>query len=454
MEVIFDSLAEQKKVLAELVSALRSAESLIAAAQAARDGLLALASHLAHEIAESEGGDDPSSLIPRTVATEIGAALRWSDRTVEHRMGEAARLIEDFPATYAAQSQGRISQSHTRIILEAGINISDPEARADYERDILAYAEQESPGRVRGFARRLAERHQEHTIAERHRIARGLRCVSLTPLEDGMASLGAVLPAVIAHGIYDRLSQMAHTLKVVRNQSEDGAAAADGAGITGTAESVRDSRNVDELRADLFAEMLLTATPEAHDAADAPLAAITARVEITVPVLTLIGAEGDTASATAELDGRQPIDPETARVLAAGAPGWDRVLTLPVTGTLLAVDRYRPSKELRRFLRARDERCRFPACTIRAAKCDIDHHHDAALGGRTEEENLAHLCRRHHVTKHQTPWGVRRLPGGLIEWTSPTGRVYIDRPPILNTVVFAPARSETDELAGSPPAPF
>ena len=35
----------------------------------------------------------------------------------------------------------------------------------------------------------------------------------------------------------------------------------------------------------------------------------------------------------------------------------------PHTGATLAVDRYRPSAELRRFLRVRDERCRFPGCT-------------------------------------------------------------------------------------------
>ncbi|MCR2678846.1 hypothetical protein NSP03_24390, partial [Salmonella enterica] len=58
----------------------------------------------------------------------------------------------------------------------------------------------------------------------------------------------------------------------------------------------------------------------------------------------------------AELDGMIPIDPATARRLAGAASGWDRVLTHPISGALLAVDRYRPSEDLRRHLRARDER--------------------------------------------------------------------------------------------------
>lgn len=58
------------------------------------------------------------------------------------------------------------------------------------------------------------------------------------------------------------------------------------------------------------------------------------------------------------------------------------------------------------------------------------------LGGSTAESNLGHLCRRHHVLKHHSPWAVEPLGGGLYAWTSPTGKVYIDRPPPQNTVTF------------------
>lgn len=435
MAVMFDSplpgRGEQRALLAELVGALESAERMVSAAAAARDGLLAIASHLAHEVAEAEGGDDPSSLVPRTVATEIAAALRMSDRTVEHRMGEALRLVEDFPRTYGAQSQGRIAPAHTRIILDEGAGISVPAAREAYESEVLAFAEAESPGRLRRFARRAAERFRERSIAERHGIARGLRRVSLVPLEDGMASLGAVLPAVVAHGIYDRLSQMAFAVKTANGRAAKGEAVASGVARL-------DERNVDELRADLLAEMLLTAVPAAHDSEDALLGEIAARVEVSVPVLTLMGEGEGIDRGAAELNGTQPIDTRTARILAGEASGWDRVLTHPVAGTFLGVDRYRPSEQLRRHLRARDQRCRFPGCTVRARHCDIDHNHDAALGGATEEKNLADFCRRHHVVKHQTPWRVRQLGGGLIEWASPTGRVYIDTPPPVNAVTFTP----------------
>ncbi|KAA9133847.1 HNH endonuclease [Microbacterium caowuchunii] len=64
-----------------------------------------------------------------------------------------------------------------------------------------------------------------------------------------------------------------------------------------------------------------------------------------------------------------------------------------------------------------------------AIRSDIDHTRDYADGGPTEAGNLAHLCRGHHTLKHATPWKVRQLPHGILEWTSPAGHTYTDHPP-------------------------
>ena len=101
---------------------------------------------------------------------------------------------------------------------------------------------------------------------------------------------------------------------------------------------------------------------------------------------------------------RDSIDTDTARILAGRATAWERVLTHPITGAILAVDHYRPNADLRRLLHARDSRCRFFACGLPPVTQDLDHTIDAAHGGATEEGNLGGLCRRHHILKHQTPW--------------------------------------------------
>lgn len=72
-----------------------------------------------------------------------------------------------------------------------------------------------------------------------------------------------------------------------------------------------------------------------------------------------------------------------------------------------------------------------------AHRCDVDHGHDYALGGSTNHRNLACFCRRHHTLKGETPWRVTHLPGGVLEWTSPGGKTYVDTPPPVS-VGFVP----------------
>jgi hypothetical protein len=95
---------------------------------------------------------------------------------------------------------------------------------------------------------------------------------------------------------------------------------------------------------------------------------------------------------------------------------------------VLAVDTYRPSEKLRNFLHARDNRCRFPGCTRDAARTEIDHTWDWDWGGKTEPGNLECLCKRHHRLKHHSAWKVRQTSPGVLEWTSPTGRITTDTP--------------------------
>jgi hypothetical protein len=127
------------------------------------------------------------------------------------------------------------------------------------------------------------------------------------------------------------------------------------------------------------------------------------------------------------LDGYGPIDAETARTLAGAASSFVRLLTHPVTGAVLDVDRtsYRVPADLRRWLQVRDETCRFPGCARAAIRCDLDHSEDwAGQRGTTAHDNLAHLCAAHHHLKHDTAWSLQHLADGVLEWTSLTGAHY------------------------------
>lgn len=453
MQALLDATDSQMATLADLTASLRAAEQTLSSMLAARDGLLALAARLAIDIAQQGDHADKGEMTTRAVAAEIGAAQRVGDRTIERRMSDAVWLIDRFPQVWQAQADGRITAGHVRVIVDAAAHLEDAAQRAAYTAEVLPIAEAESPNRLGRLARRLAERFQRRTVDERHQDARQHRHVRMRNCDDAMAELTLHAPAVLIHGIFDRVSEMAHR---VCEANADARSAATGTGemecargaafglsdehssAGSTGDRATDDRTVAQLRADLVAELLLTAVPTAHDGPDALLAHVSAQVEVTVPVLTLMDADGDAVDGAplppAELDGSCPIDIETARALAGAASGWERVLTHPISGALLAVDRYRPSQHLKRHLRARDRRCRFPGCGIAARKSDLDHTRAAAHGGETSVDNLAAFCRRHHMLKHHSPWHVRQLGGGLIEWTSPAGNVYLDDPPPQNTV--------------------
>ncbi|MEN2740530.1 DUF222 domain-containing protein [Microbacterium sp. X-17] len=366
----------------------------------------------------------------RSIAAELAAATRTSDRTTQARMGTAARLVGDFPATLAALREARISVGHVRAVLDAGTPITDPAARATFERVVLERAVTLSVGRTRAYATQVAERLNPATMTEQHRTARDDRSVWVTDRENGMSELGISGPTVLIRGIHDRLTEQAKTLR-----TETAAMLREAVTAGQPTEGLTDERTIDQLRADIATDLLLTGAPvidPTRDRSPGGLGAIRAHIQVTVPVTTLTGTTGSGA----DLDGRTPIDPDTARILAGNAPGWDRVLTHPITGTVLTVDRYTPSAEQRRHLVARDQHCRFPGCRTPAHRCDTDHTHDHAKGGKTEICNLACLCTRHHTLKHATTWKVRQLPDGILEWTSPTGRTYTDQPP--PRVVFTP----------------
>ncbi len=411
-DIVCDSIAR------ELADECTDARLALAQAEAAMARVFAKAARVGMQrVAELPSPTSREAELPfRALAAELGAAANMSDRTVQRRMNDAAVLAESFPATFEAWDEGRVGAGHVAVILEHGTPLTDPVARAVFEREALVRAEGTTPGRLGSSLARLAESLQPRTMTERHQEARASRCAYVRDIGDGMAEFSTVQPAVLAHAMHDRITQQAHAIKKA---------------------DPTDTRTLGQIRADLVADMVLTTSPTVDTGAGMSdgfggLGAIRANVNVTVPALALAGVTNEPA----ELVGRCPIDPATARKLAGDATGWDRVLADPITGCVLAVDRYTPSADMKRFLRARDQHCRFPGCRQPAHRCDRDHTLDYALGGATDVCNLACLCKRHHTLKGETAWKVRQLGGGVLEWTSPGGHVYIDKPP--SAIHFTP----------------
>jgi hypothetical protein len=64
---------------------------------------------------------------------------------------------------------------------------------------------------------------------------------------------------------------------------------------------------------------------------------------------------------------------------------------------------------------------------VAAVFCDLDHVRPWPRG-RTADDNLMCLCRRHHRVKQRPGWRVTLAPDGVATWTDPTGRVRTTSP--------------------------
>lgn len=418
--------------LADLVYEIAGVERRLSLVQIAQLRVLARAGQLAErQAAGAPARVQAHEMAVRSIAAELGGAMRLTDRTVQRRIDEARTIVEDYPAALGAWERGTITRAHVMVIVDAG-SVLPAEVRPSYESVAIERCRKDTPNRVRAQLEILAQRMHPRSFRERHEAAAADRCVRLMPGRDGMSDLVATLPTVIAEGIHDRLTQQARAIIDTRGERVDAERPADVDHATPSSDGrseiiATDVRTTDQVRADVFADLLLAGTPSLDDTQDTtagPLGAIRARVQVVVPALALGG-----ANEPCDLVGRSPIDADTARRLAGDTPTWERLVTDPVKGTVLAVDSYRVPTPMRRYLQARDQHCRFPGCRMAAIRCEIDHTHDAAKGGKTETRNLGCLCQRHHSMKQFTAWRVRQLKGGVLEWTSPLGTIYREDAP-------------------------
>jgi len=84
---------------------------------------------------------------------------------------------------------------------------------------------------------------------------------------------------------------------------------------------------------------------------------------------------------------------------------------------------YRPSSRLRRLVQIRDGECVMPVCSRHPKGTDFEH----AIpwpAGPTCTCNGGCRCRHDHLLKQTRGWSVKQLPGGIHQWTTPSGLSY------------------------------
>ena len=352
--------------------------------------------------AEAIAAGAPRELALRSFRAEVALALNLTERGVDRALSTAFSLVSALPATLAALHAGRISRRHAETMVSETLGLDIDELHG-VELAALPFAERLTVPKFEKKVRTIRERRAPEAAAKRHRAAVTERNVTVTAAPDGMAWLTAFLPAPEAVAIFGRLDA---TARAVHHGG--------------------DPRGVAQLRADIFSQVYLGDRQSAEGFGER-FRNIRPTLVLTVPVGTMAG-----GTAPAELEGYGPIDAETARQIASWAPFFRRMITDPVHGVSLDLDRtrYRPNANLRLWLRLRDRTCTHPGCNRSVAACDLDHTKDWGDEGKTRDGNLAHLCRGHHLLKHRMGWKVVQAPDGSghLTWTSPRGRVYFREP--------------------------
>jgi hypothetical protein len=327
----------------------------------------------------------------RAACLDIATRLRVSEQVVRARHHTAVTLQERCPTVWAAFRDGAVSEQNARTAADAAgtLPADAVDAWAVFDTAVARSAEVLTAGKFRTRARVVRERVHAESLEVRHVRAVAERTVWVAAEYDGMATFSmrvAAEKATAVMRVVDTTARHLHTI--------DG-----------------ETRTLAQLRADVACD-LLTTTPDHR-------VAVKASVAVTIPALTLLGHGTEPAT----LDGYGPIPIDTAKHLAGTATSWVRILTHPVTGTILDVDRktYRVTTDLHRWLGIVHKTCGQPGCARPARDCDIDHRIEWQHGGTTTATNLTPLCEPHHQIKTETHWTYHRQPDGTLTFTSPTG---------------------------------
>jgi hypothetical protein len=334
-------------------------------------------------------------------AAEIQAALRLTRRATENELSFALELQRRLPAVWEALVRGDIDVRRAQAITRGTEHLSAAAAQGVLER-IIEAAPNLTTGELRARIERLcieadpeaARERYEHRVKDRRLIAESTT--------DGTGNLlGLDLPPHRVAAISRKVNHLARSLN-----------------------TKGENRTMDQLRADVYLDLLQGTTTDGNGKADGG-------VHISTGLDTLVGL----AAHPGELNGYQPVIADIARQVAEQQEDaeWRWSVTDPATGHVVhdGITRRRPSAALRRSVQARDTTCVFPGCRMPSVDCDINHTKRWVDGGETTEANQAPLCRHGHIIKDHIGWTYLRLPNGDYRWTSKLGHTYTTshRPP-------------------------
>jgi hypothetical protein len=381
------------------------------------------------------------------IREELATALHWSTGHAHDRLTRARYLAGPLARTHDALAAGTIAPAHVQVIvahatrLPGGIAVLAGDATdgqraaftaacARLQDHVLPVAARGAPARAKAAAQRAVLAIDAAGQARRRANATVHRDAFVFAEDDGLSVLAVRMATEAAHACLAAIDSLAH----------DDRFPSDCAATIG------------ERRALAAAAMILDTGSGCEGAGGGrsghrnrvPEPRLRAQLDITIDLDTLLSMQADAGNGAAacddgadaarggggwaELAGAGPVAADVVRDLLADpdvAVTMRRLVTDPITGHLLDLGRtrYRVPYRLREFLTIRDATCRFPGCTRKATRCQIDHARAWNDGGHTNPGNLGPLCLRHHQLKTHGGWTITSSHAdGSCVWTSPHGR--------------------------------
>lgn len=345
------------------------------------------------------------------VGSQIALARRESPDQGRSFLACSRRLVAHLQFTLAALLEGQISWAQAQIIVKNTEHLCAEHCEA-VDQDLLR-----DPHALDGVCsraledevRRLSFLYDSSDALSRMEQANAHRYCSVYPARDGMMQLSGMFSVQDGLAIRQTLMKDAASLKVGG-----------------------DPRSLNQIMADLAVDRLTGRDPAKGTQV---------MVNLVMTDRTLYQGSGEPAY----LQGYGTVPATWGRAVIKGSEAPDhawyraqvslrRLYTHPQTGELLAMDSSSRSfpKNLKEFIRIRDQYCRTPYCN--APIKHFDHVVQHARGGVTSAVNGSGRCEACNQAKEQEGWEEKVIETGgrhTIEITTPTGAVYTSTAPAL-----------------------
>jgi hypothetical protein len=331
--------------------------------------------------------EDPAGLLRdggRRAAREAEAVVRRGD------------VCELLPGLHAALAAGVVTAGHADPVGRVAADL-DEAGRAtlcELENTIVTAAAERSVEVFQREMSALADTLAGDDGTSRHERRRRQRCVKRW---------------------VDRQTGLCHTHLTLDPEADAAVGAALGAAVYAEQQTTPDDddRSFDQVRADVMVELITGARSVQRR---------TPQVSVLIDYDTLRDRIHDRG--VCETDTGEPLPPSAVRRLACDA----EVVPVTLNGHGVVLDEGRARRtataEQRRALRAMHRSCVHPDCTVGFEHCDIHHVTPWWDGGRSDLENMAPVCSRHHHLVHDTNWSLTLHPDRTVEWRRPDGTIH------------------------------